>query len=334
MKYGVRDVVDVVLRAKGTMDLGNKRFYKNEPVLYFDTLTTSTLEGASTTVYAQGGKGNARLMAWEGERTVTFTMEDALISPEGFMILSGAGLVDASAEKPLYQHHVEQTDDFDAEAGTVKVSYKPYLPTDKKDNFAYIMLIKGGEIISEPYIPVHAAAEAGEDGKYVLTISGHENYGDPAASNFNDEVAGQYVHDGEIVFADELKRADAVLVDYYEEKVEGARQIEITPDKFGGNFYLEAETLFRTQEGVDLPAIFTIPNCKIQSNFTFTMASSGDPSTFNFVMDAFPDYTRFDHSKKVLATIQMFDTAGSLDLVRKATDHANDVSFDEKLFND
>jgi hypothetical protein len=29
-------------------------------------------------------------------------MEDALISPEGFMILSGAGLVEASAGKPIY----------------------------------------------------------------------------------------------------------------------------------------------------------------------------------------------------------------------------------------
>ena len=96
MKFGVREICDVVLKAKAAQKIGNKIFYKNEPVLYFDTLTTSTLEGASTTVYAQGGRGNSRLVAWEGERTVTFNMEDALISPEGFMILSGAGLVEAN----------------------------------------------------------------------------------------------------------------------------------------------------------------------------------------------------------------------------------------------
>jgi hypothetical protein len=39
------------------------------------------------------------------------------------------------------------------------------------------------------------------------------------------------------------------------------------------------------------------------------MASSGDPSTFTFTMDAFPDYTRFDRSKKVLAAIQIIKTA-------------------------
>jgi hypothetical protein len=59
-----------------------------------------------------------------------------------------------------------------------------------------------------------------------------------------------------------------------------------------------------------MPAEFIIPNCKIQSNFTFTMASSGDPSTFTFTMDAFPDYTRFDKTKKVLAAIQIIDSVG------------------------
>jgi hypothetical protein len=77
-----------------------------------------------------------------------------------------------------------------------------------------------------------------------------------------------------------------------------------------------------------MPAEFIIPNCKIQSNFTFSMASSGDPSTFTFTIDAFPDYTRFDKTKKVLAAIQIVTEAeGSKDLVRVATaseDYADD----------
>ena len=333
MKFGVREICEVVLKAKAAMKVGNKVFYKDEPVIYFDTLKTSSMEGAATTVYAQGGRGNSRLVAWEGERTVTFNMEDALISPEGFMILSGAGLVEASAQKPLYQHRVEQIDkalleDLGLEVGEIAVSHLPYLPDNKSGNFAYVMLMKNGEIISEPYIPVHQTAEEIEGtGRFLMTVDTHPEY-----------VKGEepdYIVEGDTdTLEAQWAEADAILVDYYEEKTSGATQIEITPDKFGGNFYLEAETLFRTEQGVDLPAIFTIPNCKIQSNFTFTMASSGDPSTFNFVMDAFPDYTRFDRSKKVLATIQMFDTAGSLDLVRKATDSSNAADFDEKLFED
>jgi hypothetical protein len=54
------------------------------------------------------------------------------------------------------------------------------------------------------------------------------------------------------------------------------------------------------------------------------MASSGDPSTFTFTMDAFPDYTRFDRSKKVLAAIQIIKDASSQDLYRKSTAHSDD----------
>jgi hypothetical protein len=96
MKFGIREICDVVLRAKTATTIGNKSFAAHEPVIYFDNLKTSTMEGAATTVYAQGGRGNSRLVAWEGERTVTFTMEDALISEMGLAVLTGAGLMDST----------------------------------------------------------------------------------------------------------------------------------------------------------------------------------------------------------------------------------------------
>lgn len=65
-KFGVREIVDVVFKAKTAMTIGNTKYKKGEPVLYFDSAKTSTLESASTSVYAQGGRGNARLIAWEG----------------------------------------------------------------------------------------------------------------------------------------------------------------------------------------------------------------------------------------------------------------------------
>ena len=117
---------------------------------------------------------------------------------------------------------------------------------------------------------------------------------------------------------------DSVLVDYYVARTEGATQIEITADKFGGNYYLEAETLFRNQDGQDMPAEFVIPNCKIQSNFTFTMANTGDPSTFTFTMDAFPDYTRFDHTHKVFAAIRVIEDMAKEELHRHSTSHEPD----------
>ena len=110
MKYGIREICDVVLRAKSRMKVGDKIFYKDEPVIYFDSLKTSSLEGAATTVYAQGGRGNTRLVAWEGERTVTFTMEDALISTVGLAILTGANVISATTADPVVVHTFENVE--------------------------------------------------------------------------------------------------------------------------------------------------------------------------------------------------------------------------------
>ena len=296
MKFGVREICDVVLKAKANQKVGNKIFYKNEPVIYFDTLKTSSMEGAATTVYAQGGRGNSRLMAWEGERTVTFTMEDALISPAGFMILSGAGLVEAGEGKgeEIYVHTTEQTAKVDTTSETaikVTLSQEPHFVEGGED-FIYVMLLKDGEVSTEPFIP--SKVEAAEDGKFrVITLESAWGDAEKGTARTND-LSPFY-----------LESEPVVLVDYYVKRTSGAAEIKITPDKFGGYYYLEASTLFRNTDGVDMPAEFIIPNCKIQSNFSFTMASSGDPSTFTFTIDAFPDYTRFDKTKKVLAAIQI-----------------------------
>ena len=337
MKFGVREICDVVLKAKANQRVGNKIFYKGEPVIYFDTLKTSSMEGAATTVYAQGGRGNSRLVAWEGERTITFTMEDALISPAGFMILSGAGLVEASSDAPIQVHVAETTDEVYVDAETATVAY---IITDKKvsentDADIFVMIMEDGEIKSEPFWGT------------VATEAPSSVYGDNTAEDKKAKIAealslGKLI---KIAAKDDVrpgvegaqayvptdiasfKDGSVVMVDYYTEKTGGAQQIDITPDKFGGNYYLEASTLFRDTNGVDMPAEFIIPNCKIQSNFTFTMASSGDPSSFTFTMDAFPDYTRFNKTKKVLAAIQIINEGQEEDIYRSKTSH--DVAHEE-----
>ena len=296
MKFGVREICDVVLKAKATQKVGNKMFYKGEPVIYFDTLKTSSMEGAATTVYAQGGRGNSRLMAWEGERTVTFTMEDALISAAGFMILSGAGLTEASSTEKINIHVAEQTNDFHIGTEVVYVVVDQEVSDDKNATI-YVMPMINGDIASEPFIgqKVASTAQLGEE------VSDEIKTAHAAGKLIEVKSTTGYIADLSLF----TKEVDVILADYYTAKTSGAQQIDITPDKFGGNYYLEASTLFRDTNGVDMPAEFIIPNCKIQSNFTFTMASSGDPSTFTFTMDAFPDYTRFNPTKKVLAAIQI-----------------------------
>ena len=185
-KYGIREVCDLKFYKIDDVIGKGKSLETAIPVFVIDSAKTSTLEGAATTVYAQGGRGNPRLIAWEGEKTLTFTVEDALISKEGLEVLTG----------------------------------------------------------------------------------------------------------------DKNSAKDGI--------------IDISPNNFAGYYYVTAESLMRQEDnGEDYPVTITLPRVKIQSNFSISMSPTGDPSTFSYVMDAFPGYINADDNyakaanKKLLCRIKI-----------------------------
>ena len=274
MKFGVREICDVVFKAKADTKIGNTTFKQGQPVLYIDSAKTSTIEGAATTVYAQGGKGNTRLIAWEGEKTLTFTVEDALLSPIGFSILSGAGLFQSETENV----HVHTT-------------ANAYVGNDGTINLTDALESEEKIDATAPVFVMVAEADGSITGSLIEGL---------AVASDGKKLTGATSAAGKSVF-----------VDFYVTK-KSANVAELTIDaaNFAGSYYVEASTLFRREsDGVDMPAEITLPNVKIQSNFTFSMASTGDPSTFTFTMDAFPGYTMFDRTRKVLCVIQVVEDA-------------------------
>lgn len=289
MRFGVREICNVVFKAKSDIVIGKTKFKKGQPVLYIDTAKTSNMEGAATTVYAQGGRGNTRLIAWEGEKTLTFTVEDALLSPMGFSILSGAGLFGQMSADSTANVHIHTTS-----ITTVSNAGSDSAPD---------MIIDLTEVLGPDEV----------DGTAPIFIAITEE--DGSLSGEFIEVRGAIA--GNKIPVDNTAAAGTmVFVDYYITKPEAKiDEMQIDADHFAGYYYVEADTLFRRQaDGVDLPATLTFPNVKIQSNFTFAMASTGDPSTFTFTMDALPGYTIFDRSKKVLCVMQVVSDVATEDL--------------------
>ena len=97
MKFGIRNVTDVTFKATSNRQkLGQTSFNKYDPILFLNSGKISTLESSVSTVYAQGGRGNPRILGWDGDRVVTLSFEDALMSPRSITALSGAGLLSNS----------------------------------------------------------------------------------------------------------------------------------------------------------------------------------------------------------------------------------------------
>lgn len=278
MKFGSREICNVVFRTKAATRIGNQTFVKGQPVLYIDSAKTSTVEGAATTVYAQGGRGNTRLIAWEGEKTLTFTVEDALLSPISFAMLSGAGLFKGKdGEETVHVHMTTY-----AQVDNAEIDLTDALGVNDKickTAPIYVMKTETDGSITGELVPV----KLDDSGKKLVPQEG---------VSFDKSVIGT-----------------TVMVDYYILKSGSTvSELIIDAENFAGYYYVEADTLFKRQgDGANMPANLTLPNVKIQSNFTFSMAATGDPSTFTFTMDAMPGYTYFNKTKKVLCVIQIIE---------------------------
>ena len=298
MKFGVREIVDVVFKATANgQKIGTKTFKKYQPVFMIDTATTSSLEQATTTVYAQGGKGYNRLIAWEGEKTMTFTVTDALMSPMGLAVLTGAGLI--NPEKGKSQAHVHTTLNVSTNANgeaTVEVA-------DLNEEYG----LDADDYVICKTIDMFATeldgSGAGIDWFDEVSVEG----GDLDSTDYVHIVDGGTAATFTVAKEDGTVAANTtVQLDFYTIMNNSVTEVQIEPGSFGGYFYVEAQTLFRREDtGKDMAAELIIPKAKVQSAFTFTMAASGDPSTFDFVMDAFPGYTRFDNTKKQMCVIQI-----------------------------
>ena len=82
-KYAIKEVADVMfyeLDSKGA---------PSAPVLYLDTLKTSTLSQSSETVDARGGKGNVKLLSWDTNKELTIELTDAVFSAKSLGIMFG-----------------------------------------------------------------------------------------------------------------------------------------------------------------------------------------------------------------------------------------------------
>lgn len=242
---------------------------------------------------------------------MTFTIEDALISPMGLAILSGAGLASASVNDVK---HVHCTIDAVVANGAAKITVNDLRDELGLANETSFYVCNSAAIPA--FGTVLDASGAGIDYVEEVQLAG------TAGTAYSDSIE---VKDGQdlTLNVDTQFNNKTVKFDFYVFKDKGVQEIDIKPQDFGGYFYLEAQTLFRREDtGEDMAAEIIIPKAKVQSAMTISLSASGDPSTFTFTFDAFPAYTRFNKSKKVMCLIQVIgedNTAASTEAEHKHT---------------
>ena len=247
-KYAIKEVADVMfyeLDSKGA---------PSAPVLYLDTLKTSTLSQSSETVDARGGKGNVKLLTWDTNKELTMELTDALFSAKSLGIMFGGTMYNKGNEQ-----EVLKTLKFDAVtslAGEGSTNYWKFMIKDTpyaidKTKATYFVYAEGE---TEPTpVTVANATKGTPDPWDFLTF----DLLDAVPVSANNEVgSGKIVNKG--------------------------ITIDITANFNSNTYYITGDTHARNfQSGQDEFLQFIIPKGKVSAeDVSLTMEADGDPAEF------------------------------------------------------
>ena len=258
-KYAIKEVADVMfyeLDSKGA---------PSAPVLYLDTLKTSTLSQSSEVVDARGGKGNVKILSWDTNKELTIEMEDAVYSAKSLGIMFGGDM-------KVYGDKQEVLKTLRYSLETVKESGNDFLTFDIAGNQLYIAktLVSAfsyqktdGTEVSDP-VPMAAATVNWTTGK---------NTGGTQAIDFITFDLLDCTSTAET-------RATGNGV------INGGVTIDIGAEFNSNTYYITGDTYARNvASGKDEFLQFIIPKGKVSAeDVSLTMEADGDPATFSMTV--------------------------------------------------
>jgi len=277
-KYGIKEVANVYFQALENEPEAN--IYKDDIVLYLDTLKVSTIEQTAEQTDARGGWGNPKLITWDYNKEITVTLEDALMSLESLRFMMGGKIVSSKTSAPVIVRHTEEV--------VAKANGVLPLPIDHITNSAVkpftgsaahpIKLINlgGGQ---------NASGEASKSaGTRTQIVSGDEWGANGVKISFKNQAM---LGSDAALAATDVYEGDHIRVFWEEEVTTGDAAVEVTisPSTFPGTYRIVGDTLMRSQKtGKDEAFQFVINKAKVSSEVTLTLEAEGDPATFSMTL--------------------------------------------------
>lgn len=241
-KFGAKEVMDVILYDMST----------NKPVIFFDTLKTSSIEVTTEKVYARGGRGNAKLITWELNKEAKLNIEDALLSPKSLELISGVATT--TGKQTVY---MRQATEYDATGAT---------PVDKGELFPLSASSSG--VINLAYTPKESATS-------ILVYKVDDDCGAPL-DMANAQLTGK-------TLTVPAAANEKVIVYYTFDSAETTETYIIDATHFSGTYKLVGNTVIRNRKtGKDEAFQVVIPNLKWSSNLNLDFSAEGDPQPTSF----------------------------------------------------
>ena len=265
--FGVKELYEVVLKAKTPMQFGSRRLEEGEPVLYFENINMAVLNERQNTIMARGGWSNMPRVIWEDRSEVQFSLSEGVMSSISMGILLSATV----SEKQDIEESLlipKREGPFDLEDGRLWIKHKPIIQLPNKKVFIY---------------------------EYERDVAQRKMYGqlDPEndkINSFMDETLTCIK-----VFEDKDKQiiADATkqyIVDYYYEYTDKALLYTIQKERFNGLFTLEGKFYSKDEnEGLNYTNLIYMPKVRVVSDINLRLGERADPTTSVFNIIGLPE---------------------------------------------
>ena len=256
-KYAIKEVADVMFYELDSAGA------PSAPVLYLDTLKTSTLSQSAETVDARGGKGNVKLLTWDTNKELTIELTDALFSAKSLGIMFGGTMKDNGNSqevlKTLKFNEVKTVGESSASTtGYWKFTIKDVEYAISKTKCTYFKY-KDGETDPSPIAYADAAAAEAITAFDFVTF---------------DLLDCTKCVNGYAVARQTGANDNGV--------VKGGITIDITSNFNSNTYYITGDTYARNFEsGQDEFLQFIIPKGKVSAeDVSLTMEADGDPAEF------------------------------------------------------
>ena len=242
-KYASVTVCDVTL-----YDLVTKY-----PVMYFDTLKVTTIEGSAEVTEIQGGKGNATLASVSHSKSVSLQFDDAIMTMSSLAVLTGGELREGTDDNKIVMVETEIIHVAD-DATEIKLGRKA-----RKGSYVYVAEMINGILSTATRLDNKLTEETD-----TIDVTEFHNYKDSGEGEATYRVFYEY----EMGFPT---------------KVEELSEITVLADKFAGTYRFIGDTvLFNQYTGLNDIFQIEIPKLKLDSSFSLNLNAATEAVVFSF----------------------------------------------------
>lgn len=230
------------------------------PVMYFDTLKLTNLEGTAETTRLQGGRGNRKLAAISHSKEISVQFDDAIMTMSSLALLTGGELREGFNDNKVVLLeselvHINPGDIF------MTLSKKA-----RAGSYVYMSEVVDGTLTTA----TRTEYPISEETQNILFDSFHN-----IDTTFEKPTLARVFYEYEIGFAT---------------RDQEVKEVRVLADKFAGTYKFQGDTVVHNPNTgtYDLFQI-EIPRLKLDDTFSLNFNAGGDAAIFSFKGEALSD---------------------------------------------